>query len=73
MILIRENCKHIRLSTPSYEFFSHTKYVMAENRRPQTPQLFEANMFLKFNERFWDAQLFSDAVNGARSARAKLE
>ncbi len=30
-------------------------------------------MFLKFNERFWDAQLVSDAVNGARSARAKLE
>ncbi len=25
-------------------------------------------MFLKFNERFWDAQLVSDAVNGARSA-----
>ncbi len=28
-------------------------------------------MFLKFNERFWDAQLVSDAVNGARSARVE--
>ncbi len=28
-------------------------------------------MFLKFNERFWDAQLVSDAVNGALSARVE--
>ncbi len=28
-------------------------------------------MFLKFNERFSDAQIVSDAVNGARSARVE--
>ncbi len=33
--------------------------------------MFEAIMFLKFNKRFWDAQLVSDAVNGARSARVE--
>ncbi len=44
---------------------------MAENRRSLTPQLFEAIMSLKFNERFWDAQLVSDAVNEARSARVE--
>ncbi len=51
--------------------FGMAKYVMAENRLSLTPQLFEAIMFLKFNERFWDAQLVSDAVNGARSARVE--
>ncbi len=30
-------------------------------------------MFPKFNERFWDAQLVSDAVNGARSARVEAQ
>ncbi len=44
---------------------------MAENWRPLTPQLFEEIMFLKFNERFSHAQLVSDAVNGARSARVE--
>ncbi len=44
---------------------------MAENRRSLTPQLFEATMFFKFNESCWDAQLVSDAVNGARSARVE--
>ncbi len=33
--------------------------------------MFEAVVFLKFNERFWDAPLVSDAVNGARSARVE--
>ncbi len=51
--------------------FSMAKYVMAENRQSLTPQLFEAIMFLKFNERFWDALLVSDALNGARSARVE--
>ncbi len=44
---------------------------MAENRRSLNPQLFEAIMILNFNERFWDAQLVSDAVNGARLARVE--
>ncbi len=43
---------------------------MAENRRSQ---LFKAIMFLKFKERFWDPQLVSDAVNGARSARVEAQ
>ncbi len=51
--------------------FSMAKYVMAENRRSLTPHFFEAIMFLKFNERFWDAQLVSNAVHGAHSARVE--
>lgn len=35
-----------------------------------TPQLFEALVFLKVNERFWDAQLVSEAIYGARGDRA---
>ncbi len=70
-VLIRENCGHHLLSTPSCEFFSNTKYVTAENKRSLTPQFFEATMFLKFNERFWDAQLVGYAVDGARSARVE--
>ncbi len=51
--------------------FFHTKYLIAENRRSLTPQLFEALLFLKFKECFWNAHLVSDAVDGARPARVE--
>ncbi len=68
------NCKFILGSVAEVErLFSMPKYVMAESRRSRNPQLFEAIMYPKFNERFGDARLVSDAVNGARSARFELE
>lgn len=55
--------------------FIMAKYVMKENRRIMTPQLFEAIIFLKCNERFWDADLVSDIIHQAlvdsSSARVK--
>ncbi len=66
------NCDFILRSVAEIErLFSMAKYVMAENIRSLTPHLFEAIMFLKFNERFWDAQLASEAVNGAHLARVE--
>ncbi len=50
--------------------FSGAKYVVSENRRSMTPQPFEAIMFLKFNCRFWDAQLGGYAIREARKERA---
>ncbi len=45
--------------------------ILCKDRWSLTPQLFEAIMFLKFNERFWDAQLVRDAV--MELVRARVE
>ncbi len=50
--------------------FSFAKYVLSDNRRCMTPQLFEALMFLKINSRFWDAALVEEAIGEARKERA---
>ena len=51
------NCDFILGSVAEVErLWSISKYVFRENRRSLTPQLFEAVMFLKVNQRFWDAQ-----------------
>ncbi len=50
--------------------FSFAKYVLSDNRRCMTPQIFEAVMFLKMNSRFWDAALVEEAIGEARKERA---
>ena len=69
------NCDFILGSAAEVErLWSIAKYVLTENTRSMTPQMFEALMFLRLNERFWDEQLVSEAINGARSdcAAARL-
>ncbi len=51
----------MRLST------SHHEYALVKPK----PQLFEALVFLKVNERYWDAQLVSKAIYAARGDRAE--
>ncbi len=51
--------------------WSIAKYVLTVNRRLMTPQLFEALVVLKVNERYWDAQLVSKATYSARRDRAE--
>ena len=48
---------------------------MTENLRSMTPQLFEALIFLRLNEIFWNAQMVSTAINETRSegTRARIE
>ena len=48
--------------------FSTAKLVLSQNRRSMTPQLFEALMFLKYNDRFWNVHLVADAVLQTRTA-----
>ncbi len=49
------DCNFILGSVAEVErVFSFAKYVLSDNRRCVTPQLFEALMFLKINSRFWD-------------------
>ncbi len=50
--------------------FIAVKYVLSENRRSMTPQLFEAIMFLKSNRRFWTAPLVEEAITESRKERA---
>ncbi len=50
--------------------FSAAKYVLSENRRSVTPQLFEDIMFLNFNIRFWDAPLVEETIRETRKERA---
>ncbi len=50
--------------------FSFAKYVLSDNRRCMTPQLFEALMFSKMNSRFWDAALVEEAIGEDRKERA---
>lgn len=39
-----------------------SKYIMTENQRSMTPQLFEAIIFVKCNERFSDAGILINAI-----------
>ena len=61
------NCAFILGSVAEVERLrSISKYVLPENRRNMTPQLFEAVMFLSVNRWFWGAQLVSQAIYNAR-------
>lgn len=49
------------------------KYVIPDNRKSMTPQLFKAMLFLKANKRVWDAELFGKVINGVRNENAEAK
>lgn len=51
--------------------WSHAGLVLTKARRGMTPMLLEAILFLKFNRRFWDQNLVSEAYAMNRSARSQ--
>ena len=53
--------------------WSITKHDMTSSRRKITPQLLEALLFQRENERFWDEQLVSKAMNSVRSERVRTK
>ncbi|KAI0560856.1 Ribonuclease H-like protein [Gracilaria domingensis] len=64
------NCDFILGSVAEVErLWSIAKNVLTDNRKSMTPRMFEAIVFLKQNERFWDSQLVSEAIQNARSER----
>lgn len=57
------NCDFIlEYFTEVERIFNLVKYILIDNRNFMTPQLFEALLFLKVNERFWNDSLVSDAI-----------
>ena len=47
--------------------FSMARYVFCENCRSISPLVLESILFLKLNERFWDIELVSHAINTGRT------
>ena len=43
--------------------WSIAKYILTDQRKSMTPQMFEALLFLKINERFWDLALVQKAMH----------
>ncbi len=61
------NCDFVLGSTAHVErLFSVAKYVLPENRRRISPELFETIVFLKENADLWDATLFVRALQNGR-------
>jgi hypothetical protein len=46
--------------------WSISSYILTKQRQRMTPQLFEAILFLRYNERFWDLSLVADAMKEDR-------
>ncbi len=64
------NCDFISGSVATVErLWSSANYVLASHPRRMTPQVLEAILFLRENERFWDAKLVAEAIGAARSER----
>lgn len=64
------NCDLILGSVSEVERLrSISKYVFTENRKNMTPQLFVETMFLKVNQRFWDAHLVSKGIYNAHEQK----
>eukprot|EP00171_Calliarthron_tuberculosum_P007903 IDg7903t1 len=62
-----KDCGFILGSNAEVErLFSLAGNVYSANRRSMTPQVFEAIVFLKYNRRFWDQDLVSQAVRHAK-------
>lgn len=62
------NCDFIVWSVAEIErLISMSNYVPAYNRKSMTPQLFEAILFLKLNERFWNSNAVSESIYRAHS------
>jgi hypothetical protein len=66
------NCDFILGSVAEVErLWSIAKYVLTDNRKGLTPQLFEAILFLRLNAHFWDEADVQQAMAMARSARTQ--
>jgi hypothetical protein len=51
--------------------WSIAKYILVDQRKGMTPQMFEALLFLKVNARFWNQSLVSDALSSAKTSRSE--
>ena len=51
--------------------WSMAKHLLGDLRHSMSPIILEALLFLRFNERFWDAELVAKAVSHCRLDRAK--
>jgi hypothetical protein len=61
------NCNFIYGSTAEVErLWSVSSYILTKQRRRMTPQLFEAILFLRYNERFWNLGLVVEAMKEDR-------
>ena len=66
------NCNFIVGSVAKVErLWSIGKLVCTSSRRRMTPQLFEALLFLRENERFWNERLVAEAIGCAKSKRVR--
>lgn len=50
---------------------SMSEHIRTVHRRTTPPHLFKSLIFLRYNERFWNEQLVSEAVKGVRSEHAE--
>ncbi len=58
------DCRFVLGSSAECErLFSMAQYIFCQNRRSISPIVLESILFLKLNERFWDAGLVSEAIN----------
>ena len=46
------------------------RYILVDQRKGMTPQMFEALLFLKVNERFWNQDLVIEALKHAKTERS---
>lgn len=53
--------------------FSQEKFISSQMRRAMTLELFEAILFLKYNERFRDIQLVAESLEQCRKNRTDPE
>ena len=66
------DCRYVLGSVAEVErLWSTCGYILTQNRRSMTPQLFETLVFLKLNERFWDVAFVAEAMSSAKGERAK--
>eukprot|EP00171_Calliarthron_tuberculosum_P002072 IDg2072t1 len=65
------NCDFVLGSIAESErVWSICKYVLSDHRCSLTPQLFEAIIYLRYNDRFWDPQLVAEAVSSTRGTQS---
>lgn len=66
------NCDFVFGSCAEVErLWSIAGYILTDNRKHMAPQLFEALIFLRMNERLWDDEMVLKAVHAAKSKGAE--
>ena len=66
------NCYFIVGTVAEVErLFSTASYVLADNRKSLTPELFEETVFLKMNHNLWGGDLVTEAITEARNEAAE--